>query len=288
MAKRIRTIKPEILEDEVVATLPHLDWRLFVSLFVVADDYGNLRGVDAMVRGVAMWGRREETDESIGEAIDRLVELDLLRRYVVRGQTYLHIAGWSKHQKVDRPGKPLVPRETEGESDACGIRESPANHSREKHEEVAGDRDLDLDRDLDQDRPPVSVSVDPVGGIGKLVTQARSTLNEARKRIDPTSIELDPRMGERDLFDRLRETPANLREQHLLHCLSILVARAEQRKSVGDLRLAYLGGIKAWPALLGDTLASIRGRDGPAGRPQKRSPMPPILRPPTTNGSHEP
>lgn len=42
MAGRIRSIKPEILDDEKCASLSHLE---------IADDYGNLRGDPDYVRG---------------------------------------------------------------------------------------------------------------------------------------------------------------------------------------------------------------------------------------------
>jgi hypothetical protein len=135
MARRIRTIKPEILEDEVVASLPHLEWRLFVSLWLLADDYGNLRGRAAMVKGAALWACAE-TDSEVRSAIDSLVSKGLLAPYEVRNQQYLHICGWSAHQKVDKPGKPMVPGPLEDSRDS---RES----SRDSRETLA----LDLDQE---------------------------------------------------------------------------------------------------------------------------------------------
>ena len=43
MAGRIRTIKPELLEDEVASSLSDSAWRLFVSSWLLADDHGNFR-----------------------------------------------------------------------------------------------------------------------------------------------------------------------------------------------------------------------------------------------------
>jgi hypothetical protein len=147
--RRIRSIKPEILEDEVVACLPHLQWRLFVSLWLLADDYGNLRGRAAMIRGAALWAC-EEGDPQVQQALDALAALGLLRPYTVRGQTYLHIEGWERHQRVDKPGKPAVPGPLEDSREprenSRGVREDVENH----REPVATDRDLDLD--LDQER----------------------------------------------------------------------------------------------------------------------------------------
>lgn len=105
---RIRSIKPEILEDAKTAELSNLEWRLFVSMFVLADDYGNLRGHPVQIKGQALWGTKDSTKE-VGDAVAKLVEVGLLVAYRVSGQSYLHIAGWSKHQLVKHPGKPLMP-----------------------------------------------------------------------------------------------------------------------------------------------------------------------------------
>ncbi|MGL4444243.1 MAG: GIY-YIG nuclease family protein [Alsobacter sp.] len=108
MSGRIRTIKPELLEDEKTAGLSHLEFRLFVSLLLMADDYGNLRGEPGLIWGQAFW-KSELGHCAVGAAIDALIEVGLLEPYDVRGQRYLHVTGWSKHQRVDKPGKPRVP-----------------------------------------------------------------------------------------------------------------------------------------------------------------------------------
>lgn len=108
MAGRIRSIKPEILEDERTAQLSHLEWRLFVSLWLIADDYGNLRGDPGYVQGQTLWAS-SETKDTVSSALTVLSTCSLLRSYSVRGQSYYHISGWSKHQKVDKPGKPRMP-----------------------------------------------------------------------------------------------------------------------------------------------------------------------------------
>lgn len=116
MAGRIRTIKPEILDDEKTAHLSHLEWRLFVSLWMIADDYGNLRADPSYVRGQALWGTPDTTLESVGDALDRLARVRLVTKYRVRDQMYLHITTWDRHQKVDKPGKPRMPGPHEAEA----------------------------------------------------------------------------------------------------------------------------------------------------------------------------
>ena len=131
---RIRSIKPELLEDEKTATLSHLEWRLFVSLLLLADDYGNFRATPGRVSGAALWAH---LDEDVTPVMERLGAVGLIRLYVVDGQRYGHVNGWEKHQKVDHPGKPSCP--------SPPVREVLANGSRDVRETVAPDlKGLDL------------------------------------------------------------------------------------------------------------------------------------------------
>lgn len=140
MAGRIRSIKPEILEDEKTAALPHFEWRLFVSLWLIADDYGNLRGDPTYVLGQTLWAANE-TRETVAAALDNLAVVGLLARYAVRGQGYYHITGWAKHQKVDKPGKPRMPgpgeADTQQSQDVASAREGLAESSRMPREGLA-------------------------------------------------------------------------------------------------------------------------------------------------------
>lgn len=154
---RIRSIKPEILDDEVVAALPHLAWRLFVSLITMADDYGNLHGAPAKIRGAALWAT-DTTDADTREALARLSRDSLIRVYAVRGQSYIAIAGWAKHQRVDKPGKPIVPRPDQADSDTCEHSRDPREDSRESREDLAPDLDQDQDHELDRDQEGIAAS----------------------------------------------------------------------------------------------------------------------------------
>jgi hypothetical protein len=136
--RRIRTIKPELLEDEKAASLSHEAWRLFVSCLLLADDYGNLRGNTKWIEGQVFWAR----DAKVEKAIDELVEAGMLARYSVRGQPYITVCNWSKHQRVDKPSKPIIPAPSEDDG----------TPSRDSRETVASPREtLDSDRDLDRD-----------------------------------------------------------------------------------------------------------------------------------------
>lgn len=107
MPGRIRTIKPEILEDEVACNLSDAAWRVWVSSWLLADDYGHLR---AGARFIAsqVWQDTDKTNAS-DVALSELETAGLITLYSVEGQRYCSVNGWAKHQRVDHQGKPRVP-----------------------------------------------------------------------------------------------------------------------------------------------------------------------------------
>lgn len=107
MAGRIRSIKPEILEDERSAGLSSDAWRLWVSMWLLADDHGRLRGAPEWLRSQVFWAAPERA--KVGDLLEELNAAGVIIRYEVTGQRYIEIRNWNKHQKVDHPGKPRVP-----------------------------------------------------------------------------------------------------------------------------------------------------------------------------------
>jgi hypothetical protein len=155
---RIRTIKPEILTDEKSAALSDTEWRLFVSCIVMADDYGNFRASPAFLHSQVFWSTATTREDS-KKALETLARLSLLMLYDVGGQQYGHVVGWAKHQRVDHPGKPLCPRENQGNSIPCD------ESSRDSRDTIANPREaLKPDRDLDQEGNGKGPSASPSTG----------------------------------------------------------------------------------------------------------------------------
>lgn len=107
MSGRIRSIKPELIEDAVTAGLTDVAFRLFIGCILLADDYGNLRFEAAWLKGQVYWAR-DVDPKAFADALEELGE-KLVDAYVVKGQRYAAIRNWAKHQKVSHPGKPRVP-----------------------------------------------------------------------------------------------------------------------------------------------------------------------------------
>jgi len=116
---RIRTLKPEILEDERTSGLSDSSFRLFVSMVILADDYGNVRGNEQWLRGVIWWAHK--SSPRISASLRELQGSLLIDLYTVRGEVYCHIKGWDKHQRVDNAGKPRVPHHNDSESKILDI-----------------------------------------------------------------------------------------------------------------------------------------------------------------------
>lgn len=106
MSGRIRTIKPEILEDDVACSMSDAAWRLWVSSWTLADDHGNLRA-SARYLAAQVW---QDTGRDVQPIIDELIACGRFEPYAVNGQRYVHIKNWEKHQRVDNAGKERVPR----------------------------------------------------------------------------------------------------------------------------------------------------------------------------------
>ena len=163
MAGRVRTIKPEVLEDEVAAGLTDAAWRLWVSLWVLADDYGDVRAGDRYL-AANVW---QDTSRDAATPLAELVAKGRVAPYAVQGQRYVRIHGWAKHQRVDNAGKARVPAPEEDDgtwsrtvaSDAAENRgESPRTSAPDSatHGSAAYTRAGAHARALPRPRPPTN------------------------------------------------------------------------------------------------------------------------------------
>lgn len=186
MAGRIRTIKPELLEDERVAELSSDAFRLFVGCILIADDHGNFRLAVGYLSGQVFWrlvetGRRTIADVEAARAellaphpLDR-TRPGLIYAYRLGGQVYGHVTGWERHQKVEKVGKPRCPGpDAEGavriridSAVVQEIRECLSTGSRGPLEGLSTDLrppTSDLDLDLDQKNAADAASEPPGSG----------------------------------------------------------------------------------------------------------------------------
>lgn len=107
MSGRIRTIKPELVENAAIAHLSHEAFRTFICLITLADDYGNLAATPKRLQGIIFWGTPSKA--GIEQLLDELEKANKIQRYVVQCKEYLFITGWYEHQYIQKRGKPRVP-----------------------------------------------------------------------------------------------------------------------------------------------------------------------------------
>jgi hypothetical protein len=105
---RIRTLKPEIWEDEAVGGLGPWERLLFVGLITMADDEGRLRALPSAIAG-HIFPYDELTPPKILKWLGSIADAGLIHRYRAGATDYVQILGWAKHQKINRPAPSSLP-----------------------------------------------------------------------------------------------------------------------------------------------------------------------------------
>ncbi len=167
MSGRIRTLKPEWLDDELLGSTSSAARLLSAALMLLADDYGNGRASIATI-AAEVWRFDLARDDGANaghvfsmarEALAELERVGFVTLYCVKGQSYFAIRNWSKHQRVDKPGKPRVPGRLESSQEIpAKVPGTPANVLGT----LAPDPDHDHDRDPERESARDSSGVHPV------------------------------------------------------------------------------------------------------------------------------
>lgn len=220
---RIRTVKPEWLDDDRLIEAGSDARVLSIALILLADDHGRGRLNHAAASRVFPL-----SPENFREALARLSGW-FAREYEVRGQRYFEIVNWTKHQKVDKPGKPHVPPPEE-----CDSRDS-----RETPENVRESLAPDLDHDLDpRPLPGVAGEGDEPKTLKQRVRHTLSlaaTPGTAHKLAELLSdLHSDPKSGrpyiqpgmcsaaDRAIWAKVIEAAARLGDEHKVSTMSVI------------------------------------------------------------------
>lgn len=194
MTGRIRTIKPEWLEDELLAGASNEARLLSVGLILMADDYGRGRANIATI-AADVWRFAMAQDDGAhaakvlamaSRAFRELLAIRFVIEYEVDRQRYFAIRNWNKHQKVDRPSKPRIPAPSEAETPTkSDHRETLASVPREVGETLATPSRLTCTSDL----RPVPATTTP------------TTVDESLRFPDPDAENFNERDLERAVSD---------------------------------------------------------------------------------------
>lgn len=99
---RIRTIKPEFWSSEQVMECSPMARLLFIGLWNFCDDAGNHVASPKTVKAEIFPGDDVSSSDVQGW-LDELSSNSLIAFYSSGSKEFLHVTGWRKHQKIDRP-----------------------------------------------------------------------------------------------------------------------------------------------------------------------------------------
>lgn len=116
---RIRSIHPDICDDEVLAAVTAYAERTFLRLWTHLDDKG--RGPDnpKLLKGKLYPLHDDVTSDRVERDLSELAACGLLIRYEVEGRRYLCAkpAAWAKYQKPQHPTPSKLPGPHEASGD---------------------------------------------------------------------------------------------------------------------------------------------------------------------------
>lgn len=113
---RIRTVKPEFWEDELLGVMPRDARLLFIATFNMADDEGILRWTPAYIKAQAFMYDDDLTIGDVGKLMQCLTDTGLVFPYIggaARQQMAL-VVNFRKHQRINRPQKSKLPPPSTG------------------------------------------------------------------------------------------------------------------------------------------------------------------------------
>ena len=129
---RIRTIKPEFWTDEKITECSLSARLMLIGMLNFADDFGNLERSAKRIKMQVFPADNIETEELIVE----LITQGLLTEYSHNGKMFLHINGFQKHQRINRPSKPIHPlMESQGGLTEDSLTEKEKEKEKEKNKQ---------------------------------------------------------------------------------------------------------------------------------------------------------
>jgi hypothetical protein len=108
---RIRTVKPEFWEDELLGVVSRDARLLFIATFNMADDEGILRWTPAYIKAQAFMYDDDLTIGDVGKLMQCLTDTGLVFPFIggVARQQMALVVNFRKHQRINRPQKSKLP-----------------------------------------------------------------------------------------------------------------------------------------------------------------------------------
>lgn len=125
---RIRSIKPEFWRSSDISDLAIEDRLLFIGIWSYVDDNGvgmdKLSAITADLFADDLERDPSDTFARVSRGLQHLSASGRILRYTVENVKYLSVVNWSKHQRIDRPGKARLPQY---DAEYANIREGVAS-----------------------------------------------------------------------------------------------------------------------------------------------------------------
>ena len=105
---RQRMIKPEFFTSDSLAELHPMARYLFIGLWVIADDSGNLKYNPRKIR-LQVFPFDDISDKTIAGQLSALEGVGCIYGYEVDGERYITIPNFATYQTINRPSKTTIP-----------------------------------------------------------------------------------------------------------------------------------------------------------------------------------
>lgn len=106
---RIRTIKPELWQDEKIGELTRDQRILLLGLITMADDEGRLRALSSLILGQVFPWDADVSPVKLRRWMAAIEDTGLVVQYEHDGKPYAAFRHWKRHQRINRPSPSLLP-----------------------------------------------------------------------------------------------------------------------------------------------------------------------------------
>lgn len=106
---RIRTIKPEVWQDDNFGNVNFESRLLFLGLVTQADDDGRLVGAPSLIRSQIFPFDSRLTLTRVKSWLEELQKAGLIVLYEHNKNPYIALPKWGNHQKINRPRPSKLP-----------------------------------------------------------------------------------------------------------------------------------------------------------------------------------
>ena len=137
-------LRDSLLESDKISSLSDFDFRLWVVLILLSDDYGVVDARPEIIKGRGYPLRVRVTVKDISDALQRLAAVGCVSLYTVGGKPYAQFPKWGEHQRL-RNSKHKYPTIDDAEQD-CGKLPQVAASCGELRPELELELELELER----------------------------------------------------------------------------------------------------------------------------------------------